>query len=235
DVGSRGSQNASGEAVDAATRHGRFRLDGGSERWRFRVNGDKLKDQGFAVDPAAWPRQGDAVDRDQYGGRLEWLPVRNGRIWIDGSAYREEARQRFNYLAPPNLVPQRKVETIERDRFIVGGDWRAASGLRASLKAVDEQYESDSRSFSNEMFTRGRLSSQRMSHVTGQVDLPPWYRQLWQLGFDWHREALDQSLNGVSELGTQGSTRRTSEEPFLQAHILIDDTWELPLVRRRQA
>src|SRR5690606_20046397 len=71
DVGSRGGQNPSGGSVDAASRHARFRLDGGSEHWRFGVNGDKLNDEGFAVDPSAWSRQGDAVDREQYGGRLE--------------------------------------------------------------------------------------------------------------------------------------------------------------------
>ncbi|NLD53305.1 MAG: TonB-dependent receptor [Burkholderiaceae bacterium] len=227
DVGTRGSQNPSGDSVDAATRHARFRLDGGSERWRFRVNGDRLEDEGFAVDPSAWARQGDAVDREQYGGRLEWLPVRNGRIWIDGSAYREEARQRFNYFAPPNNVPQRKTETIERDRLGIGADWRAASGLRTEIKAVDEHYDSESNSFSNEVFTRGRIATQRMTHATAQVDLPLWYRQLWQFGADWHREELDQSLNGVSELGTAGSTRRTSDELFFQNDILFNETWEL--------
>ncbi len=234
DVGSRGGQNPSGDSMDAASRHARFRLDGGSEHWRFRVNGDKLKDEGFAVDPSAWSRQGDSVDREQYGGRLEWLPVRNGRIWLDGSAYREEAQQRFTYFAPPNSIPQRKTETIERDRIGMGASWRAGNGLRTELKAVDEHYDSDSNAFSNDFFTRGRIATQRMTHVTGQVDLPLWHRQLWQLGADWHREELDQTLNGVSELGTRGSTRRTSDELFFQNDILFDDTWELLLGGRWQ-
>jgi outer membrane receptor for ferrienterochelin and colicins len=234
DVGSHGSQNPSGDSVDAASRHARFRLDGGSEHWRVRVNGDTLRDDGFAVDPNAWSLQGDAVDREQYGGRLEWLPVKAGRIWLDGSAYREDATQRFRYFAPPNFIPQSKTESIERDRFGVGGNWTSEGGLRAEVKAVDEHYDSHSRSYSNAVFTQGRLASQQLSHVTAQVDLPAWHRQLWQAGVDWHRETLDQTANGVSELAGSGSTRRSSDEVFLQNDILFNDRWELLLGARWQ-
>ncbi len=232
DVGSRGSQNPSGDAIDAASRHARFRLDGGSERWRMRVNGDVLRDDGFAVDPDAWPRQGDAVDREQFGARLEWLPVRSGRMWVDANAYREEATQRYRYFAPPNYIPQRKTENIDRDRFGAGGNWTGDSGLRTELKAVHETYDSESRSFSNEAFVLGRQAGQEMTHVTAQADLPMWYRQLWQFGVDWHRETLAQSNNGVSEL--VGSTRRSSDELFVQNDILFDETWELLLGGRWQ-
>ena len=234
DVGSHGSQNPSGKSADAASRHARFRLDGGTEHWRLGVNGDTLRDDGFAVDPKAWSRQGDAVDREQFGGRIEWLPVKAGRLWFDGSAYREDATQRFRYFVPPNYIPQSKTESIERDRLGLGGNWISDGGLRTEIKAVDEHYDSHSRSFSNEAFVQGRLASQRMTHVTAQADLPAWHRQLWQFGVDWHREALDQTSNGVSELAGQGSTERTSDEVFLQNDILFDDTWELLLGARWQ-
>ena len=232
DVGSRGSQNTSGDSVDAASRHARFRLDGGSEHWRVRLTGDKLRDDGFAVDPKGWSRQGDAVDREQYGGRLEWLPTDSARLWVDANAYREEATQRYRYFAPPNYIPQRKTESIERDRFGAGGSWTGDNGLRAEVKAVQENYDSHSRSFSNEAFILGREAGQEMTHVTAQTDLPMWYRQLWQFGVDWHRETLEQSNNGISEL--VGSTERTSDEVFVQNDILFNDTWELLLGARWQ-
>jgi outer membrane receptor for ferrienterochelin and colicins len=235
DVGSRGGQNASGDSADAATRHARFRLEGGSERFRLRVDGDVLKDEGFAVEPEDWSRQGDAVQREQFGTRIEWLPTSASRLWIDGSTYREEAQQRFLYYAPPNYIPQRKTEDISRDRLGLGGSWTGASGLRAELKGVEEKYDSRSEGFSNEFLERRRHSSQRMTHVTGQIDLPAWKRQLWQLGLDWHRETLDQTNNGISELGGgSGSTERTSHEFFLQNDILFDDVWELLLGFRWQ-
>jgi outer membrane receptor for ferrienterochelin and colicins len=114
----------------------------------------------------------------------------------------------------------------------VGGNWTSDSGLRGELKAVHEKYNSESRSWSNEAFVLGRDAGQEMTHVTAQADLPMWYRQLWQFGVDWHRETLEQSNNGVSEL--VGSTLRTSDEFFLQNDILFNDTWELLLGGRWQ-
>ncbi|HRO60392.1 MAG TPA: TonB-dependent receptor [Burkholderiaceae bacterium] len=234
DVGSRGSQNPSGDSVDAATRHARFLLEGGSERWRLRVDGDVLKDDGFADDPDAWSRQGDEISREQFGGRIEWLPTSSSRLWVDGSTYREKDKQRFLYYAPPNQIPQRKHEDIDRDRIGIGGNWTGANGLRVELKGLEERYDSHSDGFSNEFLQRTRESSQRTTHVTGQVDLPAWKRQLWQFGVDWHRETLDQTNNGASELLGIGSTDRTSHEFFIQNDIVFDEIWEVILGFRWQ-
>jgi outer membrane receptor for ferrienterochelin and colicins len=226
DIGTHGSQNPSGRSVDAASRHGRVRLDGGTEQWRYRLTGDVLRDAGFAVDPSAWPRQGDAVQRDQLGARLEWLPTAATRLWLDGSNYREDDTQRFQFFAPPTLVPQRKTEAIIRDRLTWGGRWRGERGLRAEIKGLSERYDSNSDTWSNDFLQQTRRAVQRTDHVTAQVDLPAWRRQLWQFGTDLHRETLDQTANGVSELG-DGRSRRTSHELFAQNDILFDDTWEL--------
>jgi outer membrane receptor for ferrienterochelin and colicins len=235
DTGTRGDQNPSGDSVDLATRHARFLLEGGSETWRLRVDGDIADDDGFAVDPGAWSRQGDEVRRQQYGARLEWLPATSTRLWLDASRYLEKDTQRFVYFAPPNRIPQHKIEDIERDRFGIGGIWAGSDGLRAELKAIDEHYDSDSLGFSNNALQRKRQSSQRMTHVSGQLDLPPWQRQLWQIGFDWHRETISQTSNGVSELSS-GADRieRTSNELYLQNDILVGKAWEVVLGLRWQ-
>ncbi|HET6598666.1 MAG TPA: TonB-dependent receptor, partial [Burkholderiaceae bacterium] len=233
DVGSHGGQNPSGRSVDAASRHGRVRLEGGTEAWRYRLTGDALRDDGFAVDPSAWPRQGDAVQRDQFGARLEWLPSKATRLWLDASRYREDDTQRFEFFVPPTLLPQSKTEAITRDRLTYGGRWRGDGGLRTEVKGVSERYTSDSDSFSNAALQQTRRASQRMDHLTAQVDLPEWRGQLWQFGTDLHRETLEQTANGVAELGGGGS-RRSSHELFAQNDILFDDTWELLLGLRWQ-
>ncbi|WP_024538456.1 TonB-dependent receptor plug domain-containing protein [Comamonas badia] len=233
DVGSHGAQNPSGRSFDTASRHARVRLDGGSEKWRYRLTGDVLHGDGFAVDPLAWARQGDAARRGQLGGRLEWLPSASTRLWLDASRYREDDTQRFNYFAPPNDVPQSKDEAITRDRLTWGGLWRGEQGLRAEVKGVSERYASDSETYSNAFLQQSRQASQRTDHVTAQVDLPAWHRQLWQFGADLHRESLSQSADGTAEL-IGGQARRSSHELFAQNDILFNDTWELLLGLRGQ-
>lgn len=233
DAGSHGGQNPSGRALDAASRHARVRLDGGGQAWRYRLTGDVLHDAGFAVDPSAWPRQGDAVRRGQLGARLEWLPTAATRLWLDGSRYQEDDSQRFNYFAPPNDVPQSKTEAIARDRLSWGGRWSGERGLRAEVKGVSERYVSNSQTYSNAFLQQSRQANQRTDHVTAQVDLPAWHRQLWQFGADLHRETLGQSADGTAELAG-GQARRSSHELFAQNDILFNDTWELLLGLRGQ-
>ena len=233
DVGSHGGQNPSGRKVDPASRHARVRLDGGSATWRYRLTGDVLHDSGFAVDPSAWARQGDAARRGQLGASLQWLPSASTRLWLDASRYREDDSQRFNYFAPPNHVPQSKNEAIGRNRMAWGGRWSGQQGLRAEVKGVSERYVSDSETWSNAFLQQSRQARQRTDHVTAQVDLPAWHRQLWQFGVDLHRESLGQSADGAAELAG-GRVRRTSHELFVQNDILFNDTWELLLGLRGQ-
>lgn len=234
DAGSRGGQNPSGEAADAGSRHGRFRLEGGSEALRLRLSGDVLRDDGFAVDPSAWARQGDAVERRQLGARAAWAPSRAGEFWLDASTYREDDTQRYLYYVPPADVPQRKTEAITRDRVSGGGRWTFDGGLQAQLKAVEERYDAVSEAFSNAARVGERRAAQRMRHLTAQVDLPAWRRQLWQFGLDLHEERLSQAVNGVAELEGGGAARRSSLELFAQNDIVFDDTWELLLGLRWQ-
>ncbi len=229
DAGSYGAQNVSSPFGSS---HGNVRVSGGNAHWRASVAADVLDSQGFSVDPDAWTRQGDAIRREQYSGRLEWLPTPAGHFWLDASTYRETDEQRYAYYAPPNYVPQRKTEDITRDRLGYGGQWRFDNGVKARLAGLTEDYGSRTHEYSNQVGTANRASSLRTEHVSLQFDLPAWKRQLWQFGGDLHRERLRQSANGMSELA--GSAERTSQELFLQNDILFNDTWEMVVGLRGQ-
>lgn len=231
DIGTRGAQNPRGGSLHPAVMHGQARLEGGDVHWRWRLHADAVDDDGYTLDREAWARPGDAVRRMQGGGRLEWLPARHARVWLDANLYAEQARQRYDFLAPPRRVPQGRIEDIERQRLTFGGQWRMAD-TRLAIKGLHERYDSTSDFLSDGVPQRTRVASQRSSHLGLQVDLPAWHRQLWQFGADLRREQLAQRQNGVSEL--DGDRARTSRELFVQNDILFDDTWELLLGMRWQ-
>lgn len=233
DAGSYGRQNLSGDTLDIASKHGQLNLHGGQGAWRYRLGADRQDSDGFTTDPDAWSQQGDAVLRDQFNGYLAWQPLAGKRIWFDGSRYREEAEQRYTVTAPPNLVPQRKTEIIDRDRLTAGADWHHANGLGWQVKALNEQYDSHSTSRSNNVLTTDRTAELATDHLSAQLDLPMWHNQLWQVGTDLHREALQQYVNGASELDG-GEVTRDSQELFVQNDILFSDMLELVLGVRYQ-
>jgi len=231
DTGTYGGQNADGSP---GVLHGNVRVEGGTEQFRARISADALDNKGYAVDADDWTRHGDKVRRGQYAGRLEWLPTATGKFWLDASAYRETDEQRYQYYAPPNYVPQRKTEDIDRNRYTYGGQWGFANGVRARLAGVHETYDSTSREYSNGFQTATRDSSQQTDHVSAQFDMPAWYRQLWQFGGDFHRETLNQNVNGASELTGAGSAERHAGELYVQNDILFNDTWEMIVGLRGQ-
>jgi len=234
DAGSYGSQNSKGGSWRPANRHGQFSIQGGNEQLRGRIAADVLDDDGFGLNPDAWSRQGDKIRRQQYSARVDWLPGARQRYFVDGSIYREDDTQRYTTFVPPNLLPQRKTETIERKRLTGGGQWELGNGTRLQLKGVGERYDSTSQAYSNEFATTRRNARQEMGHLTAQVDLPAWRNQLWQFGADYHYEDLKQDNNGVSEFVRSGSVDRSSKEVFAQNDIIFNDTWELLLGARYQ-
>ncbi|MGE0798746.1 MAG: TonB-dependent receptor plug domain-containing protein [Lautropia sp.] len=231
EVGSRGRQNDSGRSADAALRHLQLVGEGGSETLRGRLSVDRLGDDGFAVDPAGFSRQGDEIMRQQVAGRIDLAPTARSRYFVDASRYDEDDTQRYLYFAPPNRIPQRKTERIGRDRVAGGGNWQTDAG-RFDLRGVVERYDTHSDAFSNDVATGDRRSRQSMGHLTAQYDAPAWRSQLWQFGGDLHRETLTQSNNGISELTATGRVERSSRELFAQNDILLGDRWEfVPGVR----
>ncbi len=205
--------------------HGNVRVEGGTEQFRGRLSADASDNKRLRGGPDGWTRHGDAVRRQQYAGRLEWPPTQAGSFWFDASAYRETDEQRYQYYARPTAVPQRKTEDIDRNRYTYGGQWRFGNGVRARLAGVAETYDTTTREYSNSFQTATRNSSQRTDHVSTQFDLPAWYPQLWQFGADFHREQLDQTVNGASELA--GNAERRTGELYFQNDILFSETWEM--------
>jgi len=233
DVGSYGKQNVSGKAGRIGASHGKLGLEGGGEQWRLRLSADLLDDKGFSVDPDAWPRQGDAIKRQQYALRGDWLPTASQRYWIEPSTYREDDTQRFDYYLPPTYVPRHKTEKITRDRVSGGGEWLFDNEARLQLSGVVERYDSHSDTYSSDWLITARHAEQNMSHATLQFDLPEWRRQRWQVGGDYHYEDLAQTNNGVSEF-TRSKVDRRTFELFGQNDILFNDRWELVLGMRWQ-
>lgn len=233
DLGTHLQQNPSGDAWDPAVKHARSRVEGGTDKLRFRLDGDALSDQGFAVEPSAWPRQGAKLRRGQFSARGEWHPTPSSELWLAGNHYRELNTQRFNFFVPPTQVPQHNDEDVTRDRITWGGHWRDAQGLRFSLKGVTERYRSTTGEYSNDYLNDTRKAHMGTDHVTAQVDLPAWYRQLWQFGTTFHHATLKQTVNGASELA-DGTASRTSYELFTQDDVLFDERWELLLGLRWQ-
>ncbi len=237
DAGSYGDQNASGKADDIGASHGQASLEGGSERVRVRLVADVRDDKGFAADPSAWERQGDAARREQYGTRFSFFPSDVVEAWLEASRYTEDDEQRLpvEYF-PPNTILPLKNEEITRDRFIAGIATAFEGGTKVQLKALRETYDSDSWK-ENNLGTAGydvRSAAQTTDHATAQLDLPSWANQLWQLGLDWHREDLTQTLNGVSEFTGPDGVERTSKEIFAQDDIFLRDNLELLLGVRYQ-
>lgn len=70
------------------------------------------------------------------------------------------------------------------------------------------------------MLTTDRTAELETDHLSAQLDLPMWRNQLWQVGTDLHREALQQYVNGASELDG-GEVTRDSQELFVQNDILF--------------
>jgi outer membrane receptor for ferrienterochelin and colicins len=233
-AGSYGAQNDSGRAADVGRATGRLNVSGGNQQWRVAAQAEVLDDQGFAQNPAGWTRQGDAMRREQYGARVDWLPSDQVQLWLDASRYLETDTQRYQTYVPPNRIAQQKVEDIGRDRWAAGGQWNFGAHGRLSGSWLNEQYDTTSIASANGVKTGDRRARQLLQQASLQLDLPAWYNQLWQVGIDLRRDTLDQQNNGYSELQRQGMVERKSRELYVQNDIFLTDQLELVLGVRGQ-
>lgn len=232
--GSYGNQNVSGHVAGLGRNHIQLRAEGGTEKLRLRVSGERLDDRGFTQDRDSFARPGDAIRRKQYTVRAGWHPSADGTVWTEAAQYVEDSDSRFRYFVPPSYLPQTKTEADTRNRFSGGSRWQWQNGLSASLSVLNEHYKSRSDELSTGTLVDRRDARQETNHVSGQLDLPYWAGQLWQLGFDWHHETLEQTSNGTSELQGTGQVRRSSRELFAQNDVLFNERWELLLGARLQ-
>lgn len=226
-VGSRGRQNDSGRSWDAAVRQVRADLQGGSAQWRGRLAYDRLGDDGFAVNPVGWTRQGDRIRRQQLTGKGVWAWQPGSELTAELGRYEENDLQRFTAFVPPNRIPQHKHEDIDRNRLVLGVRHRLAHGSVFHLRGLNERYRSHSVNHANGVPVIDRFLRQKTHHLGLQWDLPPLPQQAWQLGADLHRERLVQTQNGVAELGGSGTVDRSTRELHLQGDIFLTPVWEL--------
>lgn len=231
--GSYGDQNISGSSADFGKRHGKLRIEGGNKIWRARLNADVLHNDGFAVHPEEWKRQGDDVDRQQYGARLEWHPSEHGEVWLDTSLYREQSTSRYALYVPPNYLPLIVTEEVERNRYTAGGNWHWRNGTKLRVSGVHEQYESLDIKHNKGASFDHRKARLHLTHLNAQLDLPYWHHQIWSIGTDYHLENLRQTEDGKSEL-KGGKVERNSQEFYLQNDVLFNAQWELLLGARWQ-
>ncbi|MCH8505413.1 MAG: TonB-dependent receptor, partial [Ectothiorhodospiraceae bacterium] len=233
DVGSYGRQNPSGRSGDAASRHGRVRVDTGTQQLRLRLAADRRELDGIDPAPDDWGRPGDAVDRQQLDARLEWHPSHRGRFYVQGSRFEEQGDSRYLFSLPGQQGEQGKDEDVRRDRLVAGGRWRWASGAGIQLNAVTEEFTSDTLKRAGGETFDDRRAEMTLDHASLQLDLPPVGPNLIQVGGDLRRETLTQTKDGVSELDAPDVARR-SREYYLQNTVFLGDSLELLVGARFQ-
>jgi outer membrane receptor for ferrienterochelin and colicins len=236
DLGTFGKQNPTGGRAKPTSRHGQFMVEGGNENWRLRASADMLNDDGFTIDRDSWARQGDEVERKQYGLRADYLPSAWHSYWVDGSIYREDDTQRYlgegkpPYFARPKVI---KDEHIRRNRLSAGGRWTLPNEVDLQLKGLTERYKTDSQAYAEGLLETDRAAKQDTDRISAQVDLPLWRNQLWQFGADYHHESLQQTNKGIAEF-TSGKVSRSATELFFQNDIFLGERWEMLVGARWQ-
>lgn len=226
DIGSYGKQNANGKAASINNHHEKIKIEASNGDFKGRFSADQLKSDGFAVDPALYPLQGDEQNRQQYSIYGAWQPSDQFSIWVDFNDYQETDHQRSLNFVPPFYLKQYKVEDIQRQRLSAGSKFTLLNNIQVDIKGVHETYDTTSTQTLDGYLSALRNSDQENNHFSSQVSLPTWYRQNWQLGYDWHEEKLDQSNNGKFEL-QGGAVSRDQNEFYLQNDAQLTDQLDM--------
>lgn len=226
DIGSYGKQNANGKAASINNHHEKIKIEASNGDFKGRFSADQLKSDGFAVDPALYPLQGDEQNRQQYSIYGAWQPSDQFSIWADFNDYQETDHQRSLNFVPPFYLKQYKVEDIQRQRLSAGSKFTLLNNIQVDIKGVHETYDTTSTQTLDGYLSALRNSDQENNHFSSQVSLPTWYRQNWQLGYDWHEEKLDQSNNGKFEL-QGGAVSRDRNEFYLQNDAQLTDQLDM--------
>lgn len=224
DLGSFGDQNPSGEAADAGDRHAALRLEGGSERWRLRLTGDRRERDGIDPQPEDWPQPGDAVDRQQLDLRGEWHPSPAGAFRLQAGRFSEDAESRYELALPGRNAPQSKHEDVTRDRIQGGGRWQWYNGIGLQGRFLEERLAIDSIKRAEAQRFDDRDAEIGLGQYSLQTNLPLPAGQRLQLGADLRRESLQQTKDGATELDGQ-RVRRDSRELWTQLTLTPPPGW----------
>lgn len=233
DIGSYGKQNDNGKAASISNHHEKIVIDAGQGAFKGRISADQLGNDGFAVDPSKYPRQGDEQRRQQYGLYAAWQPSDQTLLWADLNHYQENDQQRNNVFVPPKYLPQYKSEDIERQRYSAGAQLSLWDKYQLELKGLHETYRSDSEQTTDGYLSALRHSDQQNNHLSAQLNFPKWHRQNWQVGYDWHEDTLAQDNNGKFEL-QGGKVANTRHEFYAQNEIKWRDNFDVVLGWRTQ-
>lgn len=233
DMGSYGKQNANGKSVSLNNHHEKIQIDASSGAFKGRIIADQLNNNGFAVEPDQYPLQGDIQKRQQYAFYGAWQPSDQFLAWLDFNQYTEKDQQRSNIYISPRLVQQNKHENIDRQRLSIGSKFDIFNDYQVDLKAVHETYDTSSVQTTDNYLSSHRNSNQVNTHFSSQLNLPMWKQQLWQLGYDWHQEKLDQNNNGKFEL-QGGEVQQDRYEFYAQNEIQLHPKFDVVLGWRFQ-
>lgn len=215
DIGSYGKQNADGKNTSINNHHQKISIEAANANLKGRIIADQFTNDGFAVEPDAYPRQGDEQKRQQYAVYGAWQASDQVMLWADFNEYKEKDHQRSLNFVPPFYLKQHKIEDIERQRFSAGSQFDLMNTAKVDLKAVHETYDSTSTQTLDGYLSALRNSKQENNHFSSQLTFPKWHKQNWQLGYDWHEEKLEQSNNGKFEM-QGGSVKRDRHELYVQ-------------------
>lgn len=233
DVGSYGKQNNNGRQLSMNNHHEKLQIDASNKELKGRIIVDQLKNDGFSPNPEQYARQGDEQNRQQFSTYLVWNPSADFNIWGDYSNYDEKDHQRELVFISPREVQQFKTEDIQRKRLSAGSKFNIFEKYQVDLKGVHETYDTRSVQTTDSFLSALRNSNQENNHFSSQLNLPNWYRQNWQLGYDWHEEKLQQSNNGKFEM-QGGKVSRDRHEFFVQNDIKVTDKLDTVLGWRFQ-
>lgn len=233
DVGSYGKQNDNGKSVSVNNHHEKVIVEAAHGAFKGRVSAEQFGSDGFAVDPEKYPRQGDEQKRQQYGIYAAWQPNDQTKLWTDINNYQEKDHQRSLVFIPPQYVRQYKIEDIERQRFSGGAQFTLFDQFKVDLKGLHETYETTSTQTTDNYLSALRHSDQENDHFSAQLNFPKWQQNNLQIGYDWHRDTLQQSNNGKFEL-QGGKVSNTRHEFYVQNEYQWRDNLEFVMGWRTQ-
>lgn len=224
DGGSYGDQNPSGDQGDLARYSGRAVVSGGNETWGVRVSGSSQHSDGVDPDPETWYRPGNEYDRNDLAIRAHWRPTGQDALSLSLSRFTEDSDARYVETASGVEYPQGKDESAERIRTGVSGQHGSDDTFLAQWSVVHETLSDDTYKYNVDGQYDQRDADMSMSVASGHLDWLLASTHRFQVGTEARREALEQYIDGGSELDRNGEVSREGYELWLQ------DTW-LPVDR----
>jgi len=220
DAGTYGDQNPSGKQAEPGRYSARATLQGGGEQLALRFSGSHQHSDGIDPEPDTWQRPGDEVDRTDLNMRLDWTPLESHRVSAAIARFDEESGSRFTERNPPFVINRGKDETVERTRYTLAGTHTGpGAGLNGGWSAVREILQNNTRKYTASRTFDNRQAESALTRASAHLGAPLGASHHLLGGVDVQKETLEQTIDGVSELGNEQKRQRENQEAWLQ------DTW----------